>query len=66
MWECDFEETLRLRPELLTHGLVESGPLRTRDALCGGRTEAMRLHYRVKESEETIRYVDVMTLYSWV
>jgi hypothetical protein len=30
-------------------------PLRTRDALYGGRTEAMRLHYKVKEGEETIQ-----------
>jgi hypothetical protein len=62
-----FEETLRLRPELQTHLLVGSGPLRNRDALYGVHTEAMRLHYRVKESgEETIQYVDVMSLYLWV
>ena len=41
-------------------------PLRTRDALYGGRTEAMRRYYRVKEGEETIEYVDVMSLYPWV
>jgi hypothetical protein len=67
MWECEFEETLRLRPELQTHPLVESGPLRTRDALYGGLTEAMRLHYRVKDGgEETVQNVDVMSLYPWV
>jgi hypothetical protein len=55
MWECEFEETLRLRPELQTHPLVDSGPLRTRDVLYGGRTEAMTLYYRVKEAaEETV------------
>lgn len=37
--------------------------LRTRDALYGWRTEAMRLHYRVKKDEETIQYVDVMNLF---
>ena len=57
--KCDvgmrFEEPLRLRPELQTHLLVGSGPLRTRDALYGVHTEAMRLHYRVKKGgEETI------------
>ena len=41
-------------------------PLRTRDALYGGRTEAMCLHYRVKEGDETIQYVDVMSLYPWM
>jgi G:T-mismatch repair DNA endonuclease (very short patch repair protein) len=54
MWECEFEETLRLLPELQTH-LVGIGPLRTRDALYGVHIEAMRLHYRVKKGgEETI------------
>jgi hypothetical protein len=37
-------------------------PLNTRDALYGGRTEAMRLHYKAAEGE-TIQYVDVMSLY---
>jgi hypothetical protein len=41
-------------------------PPRMRDALYGGRTETMRLHYKVKESEETMQYVDVMSLYPWV
>jgi hypothetical protein len=43
-----------------------SMPLRTRDALYGGRIEAMRFNYKVKEGKETIQYVDVMSLYSWV
>jgi len=30
------------------------------------RTEAMRLHYQIKDGEETIQYVDVMRLYPWV
>ena len=57
MLECEFEETLCLRPELQTHLLVEIGPLRTKDALYDGRTEVMRLHYRVKEGgeETTVR-----------
>ena len=41
-------------------------PLRTRDALYGGPTEAMRLHYRVKEGEETTQFIDGMSLYPWV
>jgi len=58
-WESEFE-----LPE--DAEMEESMPLRTRDALYGGRTEAMRLHYNVKEGKETIQYVDVMSLYSWV
>ena len=57
-WECEFED----KPELLTHPLVRQSPLCTRDALYGGRTEAMRLHYKMCENE-TIQYVDVMSLY---
>jgi len=59
-WECEYEE----KPELLTHPLVRQSPLYTRDALYGGRTEAMRLHYKVRENE-TIQYVDVMRLYPY-
>jgi hypothetical protein len=59
-WECEFEppEDARVEEEHL--------PQRTRDALYGGRTEAMRRHYRVKEGEETMHYVDVTSLYPWV
>jgi hypothetical protein len=63
-WECEFEEEiLKQNPELQTHPLVEKNPLNTRDALYGGRTEAMRLHYKVREGHETIQYVDVCSLY---
>jgi hypothetical protein len=47
-WECEF-----VLPEDVE--MEESMPLRTRDTLYGGRTEAMRLHHRVKEGEETIQ-----------
>lgn len=46
--ECEFEEeTLKQNPELQMHPLVEYSPLNTRDALYEGRTEAMRLHYKI-------------------
>jgi hypothetical protein len=59
-WEYEFEplEESSVEEEYL--------PLRTRDALYGGRTEAMRLHYRVREGQETMQYVDVMSLYPLV
>jgi hypothetical protein len=60
-WECDFEPLEEEASEEEEHL-----PLRMRDALYGGRTEAMRLHYRVREGQETIQYVDVMRLYPWV
>jgi len=60
-WECEFEE----KSDLLTHPVVRQTPLRTLDALYGGRTEAMRLHYKVRENV-TIKYVDFMSLYPYI
>ena len=68
MWECEFDAykiVLRKLP-LLTHPLVSHSPLYTRDALYGGRTEAMRLHYRIEEDVETIHYCDVISLYPFI
>jgi hypothetical protein len=56
---------LKKHPELQTLPIVEESPLSTRDALYGGRTEAMRFHYKIKDGE-TIQYVDVMSFYPWV
>jgi hypothetical protein len=39
--------------------------LNTNDALYGGPSEAMRLHYKIAEGE-TIQYVDVMSLYPYI
>ena len=41
---------------------MEKSPLKTRDALYGGRTEAMRLHHKASD-DETVQYVDVISLY---
>jgi len=53
------------KPEQLTHPIVQQSPLRNRDALYGGRTEAMCL-YRKAWKNETIQYVDVMSLYPYM
>ena len=63
-WECEFDE--KIQEELQTHPLVQHAPLKTRDSLYGGRTEAMRLHCKVREGQETIQYVDVMSLYPYI
>jgi G:T-mismatch repair DNA endonuclease (very short patch repair protein) len=66
IWECDFDDgILAKHPELQAHPLIEHSPLNTRDALYGGRTEAMGLHYKIRDGE-TIRYVDVMSLYPFI
>ena len=60
-WECVFDDVLKRNPDLRTHPIVAQGPLRTRDALYGGRTEAMLLHYKAREGE-TIQYTDIIRL----
>jgi len=66
-WECEYEEEILPRhPELKTHPVVGHIPLNTRDALHGGRTEAMRLHYKIREGEHTLQYVDVMSILTCV
>ena len=55
-----------LAVNVLTHPVVRHSPLHIRDALYGGRTEALRLHYKIAENEETIRYCDVMSLSPYI
>ena len=57
-WEFEFVEE---NPELLPHPIVRCSALKTRDALYGGRTEAMRLDYKIGE-HETLEYCDVISL----
>ena len=64
-FECLFDDAGIATPEMLAHPTVCKSSLCTRDALYGGRTEAMRLHYKAREGE-TIQYVDVMSLYPHV
>ena len=47
------------------HPAVAVEPLKTRNALYGGRTEAMRLHHKINDNE-TIEYCDVMSLYPFI
>jgi len=66
-WECEFDNAgiVKQKPELLTHPIVRPTPLCTRDPLYGGRNEAMLLHYKARENE-TILYVDIMSLYPYI
>ena len=64
-WECAFHDTGIATPELFAHLTVCKSPLCNRNALYGGRTEAMRLHWKAREGE-TIQYVDVMSLYPYI
>ena len=44
---------------------VKNSPIIIRIALYGGRTEATKTYYRIKERER-IHYVDVMSLYPYI
>jgi hypothetical protein len=64
--ECEFDKNILLQhPGLKNHPLIRHSPLNTRDALYGGRTEAMSPHYKIGEGE-TILYCDVMSLYPYI
>jgi len=67
-WECEFDESgiVRHKPELHNHPIIRHSQLRTRDVLYGGRTETMRLHFRANNNNETIQYVEVMSLYPYI
>jgi len=61
-WECEFE----CADDLQRHPIVRHVPLNTRDALYGGQTEAMCLHYKIRGGEQTVQYCDVMSLYPFI
>jgi len=64
-WELQFDDAgiVDQKTELLSYRIVRQILMCTRDALYGGRTEAMRLHYKAQENK-TIQYADVMNLYT--
>jgi len=66
-WEYDFEDSgiVEQKPELLTHSIAQHIELRTRVTLYVGRTEAMCLYHKARENE-TIQFVDVVTLSPFV
>jgi len=51
-WKCEFDDAVlvELKSELLAHPIVRQCTQYIRDALYGCRTEAMRLHYKVREN----------------
>jgi len=66
---CEFIKLLRENPglenELSSHPYFKNSPFNIRDALYGGRTEATKTYYRVKQGEQ-INYVDVISLYPYM
>jgi len=54
-----------LERELSSHPYLKNSPLNIRDALYGGRTEATKTYYKIRQGEK-INYVDVISLYPYV
>ena len=70
IWEHEYDERLKKDPEF--KAMVEeffpySEPIEPRDALYGGRCNAVKLYHEVDETSNTeIKYVDVCSLYPYV
>jgi len=54
VWHCQFDRDILAHHPELKHPIVQHGPLNTRGALYGDRTEAMDLHYNIREGENSI------------
>jgi len=67
IWECEFDRQAQndIQMNNILNSLIMLSPLRARDALFGGRTNALKLHYQVARDEE-IHYVDFTSLYPYV
>lgn len=63
IWECEYDKIDDPLLENVKKSIQE--PLNPRHALFGGRTNALRLHYRV-QNDEKINYVDFTSLYPYV
>ena len=67
-WECEFEQEKRDSHQLnyfLKHKCNVSDPINPRDALFGGRTNALKLYHKC-EPDEQIKYYDFTSLYPYV
>ncbi|KAK3929567.1 putative DNA polymerase [Frankliniella fusca] len=67
-WECDFQREVTSDPATKDffdrHPTVRVTPLHLRDALCGGRTSALKLYHKADlDKGEKIKMVDVISEY---
>ena len=68
IWEHDFDK--RCKEDAVYKSLIDSlhpnrEPLRPRDSLYGGRTNAVKLYHEVTGTEE-IKYLDICSLYPYI
>jgi len=67
-WECDFKREMQEDDEVKSyfesHPTTRKPPLVLRDALCGGRTSAIRWYHKADlDRGERIKFVDVISEY---
>jgi G:T-mismatch repair DNA endonuclease (very short patch repair protein) len=67
LWEHEFHEMKKGNSKMSKYvdNLDLQDRLEPRDSFFGGRTNAVRLHYRVQSGEQ-IHYIDFTSLYPWV
>ena len=69
VWECQWERMKKEREDIKTFmdSLDFVEPMNSRDAFCGGRTNAVKLNHRAdEENGEEIKYYDFTSLYPYV
>ncbi|KAJ1528161.1 hypothetical protein ONE63_008074 [Megalurothrips usitatus] len=67
-WECEWKREMSSDPDVMeyfqAHPTTRVHPLNLRDALCGGRTSALRCYHKADvEKGEKIKMVDVTSEY---
>ena len=67
IWEHEFHQLLKENNEMkqFVSQLDIQDRLNPRDSFFGGRTNAVRLHYKVQSDDEKIQYYDFTSLYPW-
>ena len=67
IWEHEFQRQLEQDKEmkLFVDSLDVQDRLNPRDSFFGGRTNAIRLHHKIQNEDETIEYYDFTSLYPW-
>jgi len=71
MWECQFNHESQNNPEMKAffeqHTAKRTEPLNLRDALCGGRTSALRSYKKADLSKgERIKFFDICSEYPFI
>lgn len=67
IWEYEYQRQLK-RVEYIksfVDSLDEQDRLYSRDSFFGVRTNAVRLHHKIRHEDETIEYYDFTSLYPW-